>query len=244
MIKTKSVLEVMRDDIRRALKKPPEKRRWGMIVDIRKCIGCHACSVACKAENKTPEGVDYRTVKEVEDGEFPNVQRFFMPGLCMQCDNPPCVKACKDGSMSKSKDGIILIDYKKNSGDPNVAKACPYGVLSVDKGNYYTDGTPKREKYEDIDTFEYSDKSGRTAKVGKNRKCHYCIHRVNAGMLPACVTTCIGEANYFGDLNDPNSVVSKKAKEKGLYIFQGELGTKPKTNYLGADTYDCAKCHE
>jgi len=239
-----SVLEQMRADVQRALAKPPEQRHWAMIVDIRKCVGCHACTVACKAENKTPEGVDYRFVKDAEDGEYPNVKHYYMPNLCMQCDNAPCVKACKDGSVTQGKDGVVRIDYAKNTGDSKVAAACPYGVMSVDKGNYYTDGTPKKEAYEDAETFEYGAKAGRKGKVGKNRKCHYCLHRVEAGMLPACVATCIGEANYFGDLNDPKSLVAQKAKEKGLYVFGADFGTKPTTKYLGADAYGCAKCHE
>jgi tetrathionate reductase subunit B len=108
-----SLQEQMREDVQRALRKPPEQRHWAMIVDVRKCVGCHACTVACKAENKTPPGVNYRTVKEAEVGTYPNVQRLFMPTLCMQCENPPCVKACKDGSITKGKDGVVRIDYAK-----------------------------------------------------------------------------------------------------------------------------------
>ena len=116
--------------------------------------------------------------------------------------------------------------------------------MSVDDGGYYTDGTPQREAYESADTFEYGKKAPRKGKIGKNRKCHYCLHRVEAGMLPACVSTCIGEANYFGDLNDSKSIVAKKAKEMGVYLFQAGLGTKPTTRYLGADAISCADCHE
>lgn len=235
--------EQMREDVQRALRKPPEQRHWAMIIDVRKCVGCHACTVACKAENKTPPGVNYRTVKEAEVGTYPNVQRLFMPTLCMQCENPPCVKACKDGSIFKGKDGVVRIDYARNTGDPAVNKACPYGAMSTDDGSYYTDGTPKHEAYEDADTFEYGVEAGRKAKIGKNRKCHYCLHRVEAGMLPACVSTCIGAANYFGDLNDPTSLVAQKAGEIGLYIKGANFGTKPTTKYLGADEYHCASCH-
>lgn len=240
----KSILEQMREDVLRALKKPLEQRRWAMVVDIRKCVGCHACTVACKAENLTPPGVDYRIVKEAEDGEYPNVQYYFMPTLCMQCDQPPCVKACKDGSVTKGKDGVVRINYTKNTGDPGVVKACPYGAMSLDDGRYYSDGTPKREPYEEADTFEYGVKSGRKEKIGKNRKCHYCMHRVEAGMLPACVSTCIGAANYFGDLNDPDSVVAKMAKEKSIYLFGADLKTGPTTRYMTVDPQVCAKCHE
>ena len=238
-----SILEQMRADIQRALVKPLEQRRWAMIVDIRKCVGCHGCTVACKAENKTPLDVDYRFVKDAEDGEYPNVRHYFMPNLCMQCDNAPCVKACKDGSVTKGKDGVVRIVYVRNTGDPRVTAACPYGVMFTDKGEYYTEDTPKREAYEDADTFEYGKEAGRKGKIGKNRKCHYCLHRIEAGMFPACVSTCIGEANYFGDLDDSSSLVAQMAKEKGLYVFGADFGTKPITRYLGADAYSCAKCH-
>jgi len=240
----KSLLEQMRGDVQRALNKPMGQRRWAMIVDIRKCVGCHACTVACKAENLTPPGVDYRIVREAEDGQYPNVQHYFMPTLCMQCEKPPCVAACKDGSVTKGKDGVVRIDYAKNTGDPAVVKACPYDAMSIDDAGYYTDGTPQHEMYEDADTFEYGLKSGRKGKMHKNRKCHYCLHRVEVGMLPACVTTCIGAANYFGDLNDPDSVVAKVAKDKNIYIFRADQKTGPTTRYMSADPQSCAKCHE
>ncbi|NOY13151.1 MAG: 4Fe-4S dicluster domain-containing protein [Deltaproteobacteria bacterium] len=240
----KSVLEQMRADIERALAKPLEQRRWAMIVDIEKCVGCHGCTAACKAENKTPHGVDYRFVKDAEDGEYPDVKHYFMPNLCMQCDKAPCVEACTDGSVTKGVDGVVRIDYAKNTGDPKVTAACPYGVMSTDEGDYYTKGTPKLEPYEDAATFEYGQEAGRKDKIGKNRKCHYCLHRIEAGMLPACVSTCIGEANYFGDLNDPESLVAKLAGKKGIYIFGADFGTDPITRYLGADEYHCAMCHE
>jgi len=240
----KSLLEQMREDVQRALAKPLEQRRWAMVVDIRKCVGCHACTVACKAENKTPPGVDYRIVREAEDGAYPNVQKYFMPTLCMQCENPPCVKACKDGSVTKGKDGVVRVDYAKNTGAAAVNKACPYDAFSTDDGSYYTDGTPKHEAYEDAATFEYGVKAGRKGKVKKNRKCHYCLHRLEAGMLPACVSTCIGAANYFGDLNDPESVVAKMAKDPNIYIFRADQKTGPTTRYMSDDPKTCAKCHE
>jgi len=238
-----SVLERMRADLDRALKKPSSQRRWAMVIDIRRCVGCHACTVSCKAENKTPPGVDYRFVKDVEDGEYPEPIHLFMPGLCMQCDNPKCVSACEQGAIAKRPDGIVAIDYDKCGGcssDP----PCPYDLIFKDTGEYYSDGTPTRQPYETADCFEYGDREGRKNKIGKCRKCHYCLHRLEAGMLPACVTTCIGEANFFGDLNDSRSLVAEKAAESGIYFLEEALGTKPITRYLGNNRYDCAQCHD
>ncbi|GAB4256348.1 MAG: hypothetical protein Kow0092_02360 [Deferrisomatales bacterium] len=243
-----ALLEQMRQDVIRALEKPPEKRRWALIVDIRKCVGCHACTVACKAENKTPPDVDYRIVRDAEDGSYPNVQHYFMPVLCMQCENPPCVKACRDGAIFKRPDGVVQVDYARCHGCEKPS-ACPYGVLHKDDGRYYTEGAPKLEAYETAATFEYGERQVRrngAAPVGRCRKCHYCVHRLEAGMLPACVTTCIGQANYFGDLTDPESVVAKVAKAQHIYLYGTSYQTGPTTRYVswgpGEDT--CGACHE
>lgn len=237
----------MQKDMERALLKPANKRRWVMLVDIRKCTGCHACSVACKAENKTPQGVDYRWVKEAEDGKFPNVTRIFMPGLCMQCDNAPCIKACTSKAIYKRNDGIVAVDYSKCIGCGGVAaNACPYNALFVDKGDYYTENTPKVMDYEKGPIYEYGHKylrADNNLPIGSCRKCHYCLHRLEMGVLPACVTTCLGGANYFGDINDTQSLVYQKARELDLYTLFESLGTKPVTQYLTDDKDLCKKCH-
>lgn len=242
-----AIIVRMQRDLERALLKPASKRKWVMLVDIRKCTGCHACSVSCKAENKTPSGVNYRWVKEVEDGEFPNVARFFMPGLCMQCNDAPCIKACTGGAIYKREDGIVAIDYSKCIGCGGAAtKACPYNALSVDKGNFYTEGTPKEMEYEHGPVYEYGKKYKREESgipVNSCRKCHYCLHRLEAGMLPSCVTTCLGGANYFGDINDPQSLVYEKAKELKLYTFMESENTKPTTKYVTDSVDLCNKCH-
>lgn len=242
-----SIILRMQADLERALLKPASKRKWAMLVDIRKCTGCHSCSVACKAENKTPQGVNYRWVKEAEDGEFPNVMRIFMPTLCMQCDNAPCIKACTSGAITKREDGIVAVDYSKCvSCGGQAVSACPYNALSVDKGGYYTDGTPKVMDYEKGPVFEYSSKYTRNASgipVGSCRKCHYCLHRLESAVLPACVTTCLGGANYFGDINDPQSLVYQKAKELKLYTFMAGEKTSPTTKFVTDNVELCDKCH-
>lgn len=237
----------MQRDLERALLKPVSKRKWAMLIDIRKCTGCHSCSVACKAENKTPEGVNYRWVKEAEDGEFPNVMSIFMPGMCMQCDDAPCIKSCTGKAIYKREDGIVAVNYAKCVGCGGQAeKACPYSAIKVDHGNFYTAGTPMLMEYEHGPIYEYGKAVKRTSKslpVNSCRKCHYCLHRLNAAMLPACVTTCLGGATYFGDISDTESFVYQKAKELNLYVFMEGEKTLPTTKYITDSVELCKKCH-
>lgn len=243
-------LEVMRQDLNRALAKPVEERAWGMVIDTRKCVGCYACEVACIAENTLPPGVAYRRVPEVELGVYPNVQRVFMPTNCYQCDDPPCRDAAPEGAITKRPDGIVEFDYALLT-DPAVARAvaeaCPYDAVSYDEGRAWTDGTPAPQPYETLDAPEYGrewDRAEGGLPAGAARKCHFCLHRLEAGRLPACVTTCVGRAMYFGDFNDPNSAVSRLAEsEPGLRILAG-LGTGPRIVHLADDPATCQACHQ
>ncbi len=108
---SEDVLLRMQRDLERALRKPVAQRKWGMVIDTRKCVGCSACTVACVMENKLPPGVVYRPVIDMEVGEYPNVSRKFLPRPCMQCDKPPCVPVCPVGATWKRPDGIVVIDY-------------------------------------------------------------------------------------------------------------------------------------
>jgi len=229
-----SLLLRMQRELRRALKKPIEQRRWAMVIDLSKCIGCSACTIACVAENKLPPGVVYRPVLDEEFGEYPNVTRRFTPRPCMQCDNPPCVPVCPVKATYKRPDGIVEIDYNKCIGCRYCLPACPYGARTADFGEFFTLGTPKVEAYETQPNFEYGrewNRAGNKSPVGNARKCHFCIHRLEAGMLPACVTTCIGYATYFGDTNDPESLVSELIAKPNVMRLKEELGTKPKVYY-------------
>ena len=225
----------MQADLQRALAKPVDQRRWGMVIDLRKCVGCSSCTVACKAENKLPPGVVYRPVIVNEVGTYPNVSMQFVPRPCMQCDKPPCVSVCPVGATYKRPDGIVAIDYDVCIGCRYCITACPYQARTFDFGLYYTSNTPQLESYETDPSYEYGKKWPRSADnspIGNSRKCHFCIHRVEEGMLPACVTTCIGAATYFGDLNDPNSLVSELASRSNATRLKEELGTEPKVYYL------------
>lgn len=238
------LLRMMRD-LQRALQKPVEQRRWVMVIDLRKCVGCHACTIACVAENKLPPGVVYRPVLEEEIGAYPNVARRFIPRPCMQCDNPPCVPVCPVHATWKRVDGIVVIDYEQCIGCRYCITACPYGARTFDFGTSYTEGTPAGSErllgqqeaagYELAPNFEYGrswPRHDEASPIGNARKCHFCLHRIERGLLPECVSTCIGRATFFGDANDSESLVSELIGRPNVMRLKEELGTEPKVYYL------------
>ena len=230
-----STLLRMQRELPKALKKPMEQRRWVMVIDLRKCIGCSACTISCNSENVLPPGVVYRPVVEEEMGEYPNVTRRFIPRPCMQCDNPPCVPVCPVSATWKRADGIVVVDYDVCIGCRYCIMACPYNARTFDFGERYTNGTPKEMAYETRPTFEYREQWPREpdrSPIGNARKCHFCIHRIESGMLPSCTTSCVGGATYFGDANDPNSLVSKLTGQPNVIRLREELGTNPRVYYL------------
>jgi len=231
-----SILLRMQRDLQRAMKKPLEERRWVMAIDLRKCIGCSACTIACVSENKLPPGVVYRPVIDEELGEYPHVSRRFIPRPCMQCDNPPCVPVCPVNATYKRPDGIVEINYDQCIGCRYCITACPYQARYFDFGENVTDGTPASpERYETSPSPEYGKKWPREegeSPIGNVRKCQFCLHRLNAGMLPACVTTCVGYATFFGDANDHESLVAELVASPRAVRLKEELGTEPKTYYL------------
>lgn len=167
--------------------------QWAMVMDVRKCIGCHACTVACKAENEVPLGVWRTHIRTTEKGKYPHVKRYFFPWICNHCGY--CAAASQAsglGSFYKRDDGIVLFDYSKLKGRSTseikkeadlVISACPLEAIFVNP------------------------------LTGLPEKCTFCAHRVDKGLVPACVQTCIGKARVFGDLSDPGSVVSKLIAE-------------------------------
>ena len=246
----------MQHDLERALAKPIEQRKWTMFIDIEKCVGCNACTVACMAENNLPPGVSYRKVFDSEFGEYPDVQRFFMPTNCMQCENAPCISAANDvvaDAMGRRPDGIVTIDYEKFRGRKvfeAAKKACPYTALYYDEGKYYTGGTPVIEQYEKRTVVEYGKEVNKGDMRGVGRKCHFCLHRIDSGILPACVATCLGQAMYFGDANDSEALVTQKVKLQSNHIVKEKAGTHPRIPYTfgNADPSKvkeiCKTCHE
>jgi molybdopterin-containing oxidoreductase family iron-sulfur binding subunit len=242
------VLMRMQRELVRAMAKPVEQRRWVMVIDTRKCIGCDACTIGCIAENKLPPGVVYRPVVKEEFGEFPNVQLRFTPRPCMQCDEPPCVPVCPVNATWKRPDGIVAVDYDKCIGCRYCLTACPYGARTSDFGQYYTDeaaGAPAGDgrpvlgegasAWEDQPSHEYAkhwDREGHRSPMGNARKCHFCLHRLEVGQLPMCATTCTGRATYFGDANDPESLVTELITRNNVQTLLPHKGTKPKVYYI------------
>ena len=231
----KNELLRMQEDLIRALKKPLKERKWSMVLDLRRCIGCSACTIGCKAENVLPPGVVYRPVMDEEIGTYPKVTRRFIPRPCMQCDNPPCTPVCPVKATYKREDGIVEVDYDKCIGCRYCITACPYNARTADFGIEYTEGTPEAQKYELRPAFECGKKWPRKhgkSPIGNARKCHFCIHRIEKGLLPACVTTCIGGATYFGDSNDEKSLIADLISRPNITTLKSELGTKPKVYYI------------
>lgn len=241
------VLVRMQRELVKAMAKPVEQRRWIMVIDTRKCVGCHACTIACVAENNLPPGVVYRPVVEEEFGEFPNVQVRFTPKPCMQCDEPPCVPVCPVKATWKRADGIVAIDYDKCIGCRYCLTACPYGSRTSDFGESYTaDVAVGSDEVEEVvfgtqapwmhePNHEYGkawDRSDHQSPQGNARKCHFCVHRLEVGQLPKCATSCIGRATYFGDENDPDSLVNELRRTHRVQTLLPHKGTKPRVYYI------------
>ena len=240
------VLFRMQDELRQALKKPLEERRWNMVMDLRKCIGCHSCTVACMSENQLPPEVVYRYVTDEESGSYPNVVRRFTPRPCMHCEKPACTPVCPVKSTFKQADGTVVIDHDRCIGCRFCIVACPYGARTFDFGDSYLSqkleatglivGDEQASVWEHTASYEYATKHERTGKrdspIGNARKCQFCLHRVEIGMLPACTATCIGRATYFGDANNPDSLVSELIAQPGTFRLKEELGLKPSVHYL------------
>ncbi len=188
-----------------AADKPSSKKRYAMVIDLRKCVGCHACSVACKSENNVPLGVWRSWVKQTERGKFPNTRRHFLPRLCNHCQEPACVQACPTRASYQRPDGVVLIRQKRCIGCKLCMSACPYDAR-----------------------FLHPDKK----IVGK---CTFCDHRIDKGVVPSCVNTCQGRARIFGDLNDPTSEVAKLVARESIQQLKPELGTKPRVFYIASD---------
>lgn len=207
--------------------------KWGMVIDLRKCVGCDSCTVACKAENRTPPGISYNVVLEEEIGQFPHVAKVNLPMPCMHCDNPPCVQVCPVRATFKLPNGIVTIDNDRCIGCRYCIVACPYGARSFDFGESYED---EMLGFNDVTSPEYGIERGprkpRKTPIGTVRKCNFCLHRLERGEEPACVETCIGDARFFGDLNDPNSTVSKLANSPRAFTLKSELGAGPNVIYL------------
>ncbi|MBB5171927.1 sulfate reduction electron transfer complex DsrMKJOP subunit DsrO [Texcoconibacillus texcoconensis] len=206
--------------------------KWGMVIDLRKCVGCETCTVSCKAENRTPPGVTYNQVFIEEEGTFPNVSRTNIPRPCMHCDRPPCASVCPVRATYKAENGIVVQDSDRCIGCRYCMVACPYGARSFDFGENYDEMLGFEDMQSPEHGMDRGEREDGKSPIGTVRKCNFCFHRLERGEEPACVETCIGDARYFGDLNDPESTVSKLASSSRAFRLKEEYGTEPRVYYL------------
>jgi len=209
--------------------------RWAMVADLRRCVGCQTCTASCKHANATPPGVQWRRVLDVEVGEFPDVQRAFVPMGCQHCDEPACMEVCPTTATRKRPDGIVTIDYDLCIGCAYCTVACPYQARFITPRGVFAYGKEPTAN----EAFREDD-----AKREVATKCTFCVERIDTGLeqglkpgvdpeaTPACVNACIAEALHFGDIEDPESNVSQLLARNEHFRINEELGTGPGFFYL------------
>lgn len=175
----------------------------GFVIITSRCIDCDACMVACRAENDVPLGYQRNWVKSSGvQGQFPHVKEIFAPGNCMHCDHPVCVSVCPTGASQKRSDGIVIVEDSKCIGCKYCITACPYDARFANP------------------------------ETGKADKCTFCLQRLEQGLEPACVQTCLGKARQAGDLNNPNSVVAQLVAAYPTRRLLNQVGTGPNIYYI------------
>ncbi len=209
-------------------------QRWGMVVDLGRCVGCQTCTIACKHANDTTPGVQWRQVLDVEAGRFPDVERLFLVVGCQHCAEPPCVPVCPTGATRQRADGLVTMDYETCIGCGYCAVACPYQARTIvhDESWYYGEETVQEHAV------------AHDERLGVAQKCTFCVDRVDQATelghtpgidletTPACATSCIAQALHFGDFADPESNVSRLVAENSSFQMHAGLGTDPQIKYL------------
>ena len=194
-------------------RKGDASKRYAMLIDLRKCVGCQACTVGCSIENQAPIGQFRTTVKQYEvalekdEGIQKEVKSFMLPRLCNHCDNPPCVQVCPVQATFQRDDGVVMVDNERCVACAYCVQACPYDARFINDDTLTAD------------------------------KCTFCAHRLEQGLLPACVETCVGGARIIGDLKDPSSEINRLIAENkdDIKVLKPEAGTNPHVFYIGID---------
>ena len=179
--------------------------KYGFVIDNRKCIGCHACTVACKSEHDVPVGVNRTWVKQTEKGEYPHTRRVFSVLRCNHCTDAPCVEICPTEALFTRDDGIVDFDNRRCIACKSCMQACPYDALYIDP------------------------------ETNTAAKCNYCAHRVDIGLEPACVNVCPEHAIISGDLDNPESEIAQLISRQQVTVRKAEKGTMPNVFYIDGD---------
>lgn len=218
--------------------------RYGMAIDLKRCFGCQACAVACKIANNIPKGVFYNVVFtktdegdidvsglaaaqgslsfDVAGGSYPDCSMYFLPRSCQHCEKPACMLVCPTGATQQRDDGIVSIDGELCIGCASCIEACPYeGVRTLLNGapEYYLDMV--------VGEADAPKHSGGTVE-----KCTFCANLIDRGRVPACMQLCPGRARYWGDLDDPESGISKVIAGRTCEFLHESAGTQPQVYYL------------
>ncbi len=208
--------------------------RWAMVADLERCVGCQTCTAACRHANATSPAVQWRKVLDIEAGSYPNVSRVFVPVGCQHCADPPCMHVCPTTATRQRADGIVTVDYDLCIGCAYCEVACPYQARFLVHEPHFAYDAAMQNEVERADP----------ARFGVAQKCTFCSDRVDFGLengltpgidpraTPACVNSCIADALHFGDVDDPNSNVSRLLREQKSFRMHAELETDPGFHYL------------
>ncbi len=209
--------------------------RWVMVADLQRCVGCQTCTAACKQANATSPFVQWRRVLDIEAGSYPNVSRTFVPVGCQHCEDPPCMHVCPSTATRRRADGIVTVDYDLCIGCAYCAVACPYQArFKIDAPGFAYGRAAMQNEIMREDLH----------RIGVAQKCTFCSDRVDFGLdngmipgvdpraTPACVNACIADALSFGDIDDPNSNVSRLLRKQKHFRMHEEIGTEPGFYYV------------
>lgn len=205
------------------------KKRYVMVIDIKRCIGCHTCSIACKQGNNLPKDIWWNKVltfggtnMDTPHGAFPNLEMQYLTLNCQHCEDPPCVDACPTEATYKREDGIVMQDYDKCIGCRLCIMACPYKQVrsyNEEEPHYYIE-------------HQVGDSWVEPQQKGTVSKCNFCFQRVDQGLMPNCVDVCPAKARFFGDIEDTGSEVYELLQTRKYTQLLADKGTSPSIYYL------------